>query len=157
MSITSLQAQRRIFGISYQTRTLRYCAMILPFLYISRWTKSTTWPARLVLSITSMTRFRLLRPAYMALSICSVWPSGSRQKYFRPQPVKSMGTRRCIRNQKANGEMSIPLVFGPAMMRASGVPRRSFLTTIVSTNCALRWPGYSIPTARACIPMTAGW
>ncbi len=82
------------------------------------------------------------------------WPSGSRRASSRRPPARYTATPTSIRSGRSTGGGSIRSAFAPATTRASAAPRRCSSTTGASTGCRSRWRGSSIPTARACTPMT---
>lgn len=62
-------------------------------------------PASPIYFITNLTLCRQQKPVSMALSICLAWPKDSKQKYFKPPPVKYTETFRHIHSLKVTGAM----------------------------------------------------
>ena len=82
------------------------------------------------------------------------WPSASRPRFFRPQPVKSMAIPKCIHSERIIGDTSILLACVPVTTKANAALKHFSSTIVGSTICESRWRGFSTPTVRACTRTT---
>ena len=73
---------------------------------------------------------------------------------FRPSPVWSMGIQACNHNLRRIGAVLTRSVVAPATRKGSVAPRRSSSTATARTDWISGWRGTSIPTVRACTPVT---
>ena len=123
----------------------------------SRWTRSTTSPARPRRSITNTTRSRRSRPRPGRDQHAGPGQARAAPGCSRPAPARSTATPRSIRSPRATGATSTPSASAPATTRASAAPRPCSSTTTASTGSTSAWSASSTPTARGCWPTMAAW
>ena len=134
------------------TRASSSCATTSRSRCTSRWTRSTTSPARPRRSTTSTTRCRRPRPRCTARSTCWGSPSACAARIFQASTSEVYGDPHVHPQPETTGATSTRSASAPATTRASAAPRRCSSTTTASTSSRSRSRASSTPTARGCIP-----